>query len=115
MKVTVTIELDLSDTPLDIRAVSDIRYGLQELSSIFQDLHTAQLTKISNIMCSHLDPKSQEFAIQQREQIVKITAQLFNNYRVQGTTTDGHTFDFLHQDPGYKERMLIDGLEKQDY
>ena len=41
----------------------------------------------------------------------KLSKQLFDNYKVEGITEDGHNFIFTHKEPGYKELTLVDGKE----
>jgi hypothetical protein len=38
---------------------------------------------------------------------LKLTEQIFNNWKVEGTMEDGKTFTFTHKEPGYQEEMTF--------
>lgn len=109
-RVTVSFELDLKDNPsLNISKLEDLRGSLQNLSSLFHELHLHQLQKLTESMCYKGEEVMKQALISCNEQDLAITEQLFHNYTVSGTTDDGHTFESNHQQPGYKETMKIDG------
>lgn len=117
MKVVVSFELDLSKHPgFNVGSIAQLRGSLQNLSSFFHELHCLCLDKKTGAMANQtLDPKLKEAVLQHYDYDIAISEQLFNNYRVQGTTEDGHKFDSTHQEPGYKETMIIDGVETRDF
>lgn len=110
MKVTVQFEIDLKDTAYNIDKVRLIPVCLQNLGSWLNHLHLHYLSeRVEHIYRS--SPEMQKAMREHVEQDLKLSEQLFNNYKVSGTTEDGHTFTFTHQDPGYKERTIVDGKE----
>lgn len=117
MKIKLTVELDLAENPaLNVPSIKELKGGLQNLGSWLNELHLTYLEKITNSMGKpHPDPAWQEAILAHNQADAKVSEQLFNNYRIEGVTDDGHAFDFTHQEPGYKERMLIDGVETQEY
>ena len=117
MKVTVSFELELSENPaLNIKSLDDLRGSLQNLGSFFHELHLTNSEKILNTLANpDPEPLMQEALLEANRVDALVSAQLFNNYRVQGKTEDGHVFDFTHQEPGYKEEMIIDGQVTGEY
>jgi len=113
MKVTISIALDLSDFPaFNMPNEDSIRGALSNLGSLFHELHIAQLEKKCQLM-SRLpeDEATREALLEHMNQDIDLTGQLFNDWQVIGTTDDGHTVQFNHKEPGYKERLLVDGEE----
>ncbi len=112
MKVKVTFELDLKDTHYNIKKVKLIPICLQNLSSWFNELHLHKLQKRVSELADKVGckPEVVKALLEHQEQDLKLSEQLFNNYRVEGVTEDGHKFEFTHQDPGYKELTLVDGV-----
>lgn len=101
MKVTVSFELDLSVHPaFNVESVNDLAGSLENLSSFFAELHSSNLEKLTDAMSrKDLAPEMQAALIEQYKYDVAISKQLFDNYRVIGTTEDGHNFDTAHK-PG---------------
>jgi len=117
MKIKLTVELDLSKNPaLNVGNIKQIKGCLQNFGSWLNELHLTYLDKIMDSHGKpHADPAWQKAILDHNEADAAVSKQLFDNYRIEGTTDDGHTFDFTHQEPGYKERMLIDGIETLEY
>lgn len=117
MKVTVSFELDLTNNDsLNIRTIEDLRGSLQNLSSFIHNLHLDNLSRTMNAMANRKDdPVTREWTIKAYTQDQEVSEGIFNNYRVEGVTEDGHKFVSTHQEPGYKETMTIDGKEVSDY
>lgn len=108
MKVTITIELDLSNHEgMNIPDVQSIPGSIQNLTSLFHELHIEQLEKKCNAHTVK-DEVMREALIEHCKQDIAVTKQLFNNITISGTTDNGHTFVFNHQEPGYKETTIID-------
>ncbi len=112
MKITLTAEFDVSKNPaLNAEDVSQIAGALQNLGSLFHELHLYHLTKISEVMANkHLTDVMREHLLASYNADANVSEQFFDNYRIQGTTDDGHTFDFTHKEPGYEEKMMVDGV-----
>lgn len=120
MKVNVSFELDLSAHPgINIETLKQLRGGLQNLSSFFHELHLTNLCHLTDAMAKPVTESfSQEFKtalIESYQWDCDLSDQLFKNYQVQGVTDDGHSFNSVHQEPGYREKMLIDGIETQEF
>ncbi len=117
MKVKVTFELDLKDTHFNINKVKLIPVCLQNLGQWFYELHCYYLSHKLDRMVSNAakdciyNDAMKKALIEAAEQDLVLSEQLFNNYKVEGVTEDGHKFEFSHQDPGYKEKTLVDGVE----
>lgn len=115
-RVIVSFELDLKDnSSLNISKLEDLRGSLQNLSSLFHELHLHQLQKITDSMCYKGEEVMKKTLIRCSEEDAAITEQLFHNYTVSGTTDDGHTFETNHKEPGYQETMKIDGKIVSDF
>jgi hypothetical protein len=84
------------------------------LGSLFHELHVAQLEKKLKLM-GRLpeDEATKEALLEHMDQDIELTEQLFHDWCVSGTTDDGHTVQFQHKEPGYQERLQIDGEEVQ--
>lgn len=117
MKVKVSFELDLSSNPsLNAKKLEHLRGSLQNLSSFFRELHLSNQDKLTDVMFrTDLGDKTKKASIKICKANCATSAQLFNNYKVEGVTDDGHTFVTTHQEPGYRETMLIDGKETAEY
>lgn len=112
MKVKVTFEMDLADTHYNIDEVRLIPVCLQNLSSWFNKLHLHYLEESCNSVASeYANEETKKAVCEHVEQDLKLSEQLFNNWKVEGATDDGHKFEFVHQEPGYKEKTLVDGVE----
>ena len=46
-----------------------------------------------------------------QEQDLKLSEQLFHNYKVEGITDDGHKFEFTHQDPAIRKKLWLTDLK----
>jgi hypothetical protein len=116
MKVTVSIELDLSEVPaFNAANVPSLKLALQNIGMWFNKFHTHQLEKISELYAHpHEDPDVQKCLLEMYEKRVKLSEQWFNNYKVEGTTDDGHAFVFTHKEPNYDESLTVDGQEMED-
>lgn len=117
MKIKVTFELDLKDTHYNIDKVKLIPVCLQNFGQWFYKLHChylneklERLVKNSAGDCIYND-EMKKALVESDNQDLMLSEQLFNNYKVEGITEDGHGFEFTHQDPGYKEKTLVDGVE----
>ena len=116
MKVKVTFELDLKDTHYNIKKVKLIPVCLMNLGMWLDKLHCHYLEKELDALvrttkadCTYNDAMKK--AIMENAEVdTALSKQLFNNYKVEGVTEDGHKFEFTHQDPGYKEQTLVDGV-----
>lgn len=112
MKVTITFELDLTNTSYNVDEVENIPICLQNLGSWLNKLHLTQLEHKCDTLCiKGLPPGLKEACLRVCDESISLSKQLFNNYKVEGVTEDNHTFVFTHQDPGYKETTLIDGVK----
>jgi len=117
MKVKITFELDLKDTHYNIKKVKLIPVCLMNLGMWFSKLNCHYLSdKCDRIVansakdCPYNDVMKKAL-LEQVDQNITLSGQLFNNYRIEGITEDGYKFEFTHQDPGYKEKTLVDGVE----
>lgn len=112
MKVTVSFELDLANAPaFNATTLKELKGCLQNLSDWLHELHCVHLQKITSSMAHpHPEPFFQAAILAHNEADAAVSAQLFDNYRVVGTTDDGHTFDCHHTKP-YTEVNIIDGKE----
>jgi hypothetical protein len=117
MKVKVSFELDLTNNDsLNVRTVEDLRGSLQNLSSYIYNLHLDNLQRTLKAMADkNANPIVKEAMIKAYTQDQEVSEGLFNNYTVEGTTEDGHKFESNHQEPGYKETMIIDGVIETNY
>jgi len=113
MKVKITFELDLKDTHYDIPRIGLIPVCLMNLGQWFHELHLHHLHKKFDFLAeknSH-SPEVVKAIRQHNDQNLMLSEQLFHNYKVEGTTIDGHTFEFTHKEPGYREVTKVDGSE----
>jgi hypothetical protein len=114
MKVKITFELDLKDTSYNVDKVRLIPVCLQNLGNWFYNLHLYYLHENIRLIAAsskNIDKRWVKAVSEHHEENESLSEQLFYNYRVEGTTEDGHEFVFTHQDPGYKEKTLVDGKE----
>lgn len=117
MKVKITFELDLKDTHYNIKKVKLIPVCLQNLGMWLDKLNCHYLSNkfdrlVANAAadCVYNDAMKKAL-LEHDDQDIKLSGQLFNNYKVEGVTDDGHKFKFTHKGPGYKERTFVDGVE----
>ena len=117
MKVKIAFELDLKDTHYNIKKIKLIPICLQNLGQWFYELHLHYLTKRIDDLYrvtkedSIYDGEDRKAIMEDAEQNLKLSEQLFHNYKIEGITDDGHTFQFTHQGPVYKEETLVDGVK----
>jgi len=116
MKVKITFELDLKDTHYNVNKVRLIPVCLQNLGQWLYKLHCHYLSdkfermvKNAAADCVYND-EMKKALMEHADQDLKLSEQLFNNYKVEGVTEDGHTFEFTHKDPGYNEQTKVDGV-----
>jgi hypothetical protein len=114
MKVKMSFELDLENTGYNIDNLSELRLSIQNLSSWLHELHEHYLDRRMETW-DILNDVERQFMKATIERDIKLSKQLFNNHSIQGITDDGHSFEFNHQEPGYKETMIIDGNITDDY
>ena len=106
MKVKISFDLDLIGTGYNAEKVDDLFLTFQNLGMFLSDLEKNNLFKKIQYM---KEPKEDKMMRDMYEQNVKVAAQIFNNLTIEGTTDDGHSFSFNHQEPGYKEIIIVDG------
>jgi len=107
MKVKITFELDLKGTHYNIPNKSVLNLYLQNLGSWIHALHLKYLDNRIEAQLYKGDPATKKAHIMHAEQDAKLSAQIFNNYTVEGTTENGQHFKFTHQEPGYKEELKV--------
>jgi hypothetical protein len=90
--------------------VAHMANGIQNLSSWLLELHQTFLAH--QLRAFGIANNESAKAMQKYyEDRIKLSEQLFNNFKLEGTTEDGHAFVFSHQEPGYQEKTIIDGAE----
>lgn len=114
MKFKITFEVDATGTNYEIKNQKDeVPLVLQNLGQWLYQLHLRFLEKQ---MDDHLrlsksktkqDKLVAEAIIKHNEDDMRLSEQLFNNYKIEGTMADGKTFTFTHNEPGYKETMTF--------
>jgi len=117
MKVRITFELDLKDTHYNINKVKFIPICLENLVGWFYKLHTHYLNqKFDDLFtttapdCTYNDAMKKAI-MDNVEQDLTLSKQLFNNYKIEGVTDDGHTFEVSRNDSGFIEGILVNGVK----
>jgi len=108
MKVKISFELDLSGTHYNILSKKDISICLQNIGSWLHALHTHYLDQRLEIEFSQADEATKKAMRKHAAQDIKLSEQLFRHYQVEGIAENGQKFTFLHEEPGYKEQIIID-------
>ena len=107
MKFRISFDIDATGTSFSIKDRNGVNVVLQNLSSLVYELHKKVLSDRVN---SFSYPCSEDMKIAMRNNYnekLKLTEQIFNNWKVEGTMEDGKTFTFTHKEPGYQEEMTF--------
>lgn len=108
MKVKIQFEIDLSETQYNIGNEKELSESLQELGCWLHELHLHNLTSRIDSTFRNKDNKIMlEAADRHYKENIRLSEQIFNNYKVEGTMEDGKSFVFTHKEPGYKESIII--------
>jgi len=114
MKFKITFEVNATGTNYEIKNQNDeVPLVLQNLGQWFHHLHLHFLEKAVddqvrlNKAKTDQDRLIAESIIKHNDDDIRLSEQLFNNYKIEGTMTDGKTFTFTHSEPGYKETMTF--------
>jgi hypothetical protein len=114
MKFKITFEVDATGTAYEIKDKNDeVPAVLQNLGQWFYELHLRFLEQSCDNQVrldrakTKQDTLIAEAIIKHNDEQIKLSEQLFNNYKIEGTMSDGKSFTFTHTEPGYKETMTF--------
>lgn len=113
MKVVITFELDLADTPYNISNPSLIPVCLQNLGSWVGGLHRHYLERRLSSIENVTNAATRQALLKAQAHDAELASQIFNNYRVSGVTENGSTFEFTHTEPGYREKLTVNGADQR--
>lgn len=109
MKIKATMELDLTGTSYNIDNLADLNVCLMNIGMFFQKLENTASEDLIESFDPNLTDAVKKALKEIAEHDIKVAKSIFNDYRLEGTTDDGHTFVFTHKEPGYEEKTIIDG------
>src|ERR1017187_1227375 len=99
MRIKISFDLDLTNTDYEFSKES-ISFGLDRLNQWFYDFHLMELQRLTKAYGITNDEVKRTL-IKKYEENILLSEQLFDNYTMQGNTTDNYEFKFNHQELPY--------------
>ena len=113
MKIKIEMEIDVNDLDkFQAKKESHIPYCIDRISYLLQQTENTIIRQITNLTSTPELPGIDKM-IESKEKEAIFAKRFFQNLTISGTTGDGKTYYFNHQDAGYKETFLIDGQPRK--